>query len=172
MTSTAHLPADLLSELLPFSESFEATSTRFLTRLARDDEDTFPRVCELHNTLDLLSASPAPMRHLVELRGGGGQGQLASVGGNTNQDAEDLLGFMLNAEFVLYALYDEYELLLNPNLSHWVSICREFERHARGHSGGDWGLRDKVLKIRAAFVRGILGEQGVNVGSEIPIDWC
>ncbi|KAA8912472.1 hypothetical protein FN846DRAFT_933257 [Sphaerosporella brunnea] len=174
MTSTAQLPADLVCELLPFTESFHATTSRFLTRLYRDAENTFTRVCELYNTLDLLASSPSPMRHLVELRGGGSGGggaqQSAPTGGSPNQDAEDLVAFMLNAEFLLYALYGEYDFFLNPNLSHWVSICREFDKYAQGHTG-EWGLRERVLKIRASFVKAILGEHGSNLAKITPKDF-
>jgi hypothetical protein len=173
MTSSALLSVELLSLLLPFTEPFATTSARFRSRLASDDEDTFPRVCELHNTLDLLAESKKPISHLWDLRGsaaavtevGGDRSDSDDVGNNVNKDAEDLLSFMLNSEFVLYELYHEYEVSLNPSLAHWVGICREFDKYTREHaeSNAEWGLRERVLKIRAAFVKGILGDQGPNV---------
>jgi len=168
MTSTDVLAADLISILLPFTEPFQATATRFRNSLA-GEEETFPRVCELHNTLDLLAASKSPVADLWGLRGGGGGGGGAGKrtpgGADANKDAEDLLSFMLHAEFVLFDLYKEYNLSLNPSLAHWVGICREFDKYARDHaeSNAEWGLRERVLKIRAAFVKGILGDQGVKV---------
>ena len=185
MTSMAQLPPDLIAELFAFTEPFHASSSRFLTRITRDDkagENQFLRVCELHNTLELLASSSLPLRQLWELRRGGGGGSGGSGGGGagggggmassnsgddketgeTNQDAEDLVGFFLNAEFVLYAIYADFELALNPSLAHWVGICREFDKYTRAHSGV-WGIRERVLKIRAAFVMGILAEQGGKV---------
>lgn len=71
---------------------------------------------------------------------------------------------MLNTEFVLYYMYSEFELALNPNLSHWVGLCKDFERSGLGEVeeviGREWGLRERVLKIRTAFVKGILGGHG------------
>jgi hypothetical protein len=138
----------------------------------RDDDDTgrlqdstggvdeFARVCELHNTLDLISTSKAPAVVLWNLRGYG-----RNVGLDQSRDAEDLLSFMLNAEFVLFEMYRMYDIRLNPSLAHWVGICRDFENYSREHSerNAEWGLRESVLKARAAFVKGILGDQGDNV---------
>jgi hypothetical protein len=162
MTSTDVLAADLISILLSFTEPFQATATRFRSSLA-GEEETFPRVCELHNTLDLLAASKSPVTDLWGLRGG--PGGRTPGGADANKDAEDLLSFMLHAEFVLFDLYKEYNISLNPSLAHWVGICREFDKYARDHaeSNAEWGLRERVLKIRAAFVKGILGDQGVKV---------
>ncbi|KAF8545351.1 hypothetical protein BDD12DRAFT_800421 [Trichophaea hybrida] len=177
MTSSALLSVELLSLLLPFTEPFAATSARFRHRLTSDDEDTFPRVCELHNTLDLLAESKKPMSHLWDLRGPAvvteDRGD-ADDTGNGNKDAEDLLSFMLNSEFVLYELYHEYEVSLNPSLAHWVGICREFDKYTREHaeSNAEWGLRERVLKIRAAFVKGILNDQGPNLAKITPKDFA
>lgn len=168
MTSNNLLSIELLGVLLPFTDPFQDTSARFRSRIA-GDADTFPRVCELHNTLDLLAESKKPMRHLWDLHATGARGGASPVPSSpdSTKDAEDLLGFMLNSEFLLYELYREYEVSLNPSLSHWISICRDFDKYTREHAEGnsEWGLRDRVLKIRATFVKGILDDQGPNVTS-------
>lgn len=163
MTSTNLLSFELLSVLLPFTDPFQVTSARFRSRIAAE-ADTFPRVCELHNTLELLAESKKPMSHLWDHRGGAAPGGRNGASPSPSspdmaKDAEDLLSFMLNSEFLLYELYREYDVSLNPSLAHWVGICREFDKYTREHAEGnsEWGLRERVLKIRAAFVKGNFG---------------
>lgn len=78
--------------------------------------------------------------------------------------AQELLGFMLNAEFVLFEAYREHGLRVNPSLAHWIEVCQGFETLGQNNNPrGELGVREKVLRIRVAFVKGILGDHGSKV---------
>ena len=159
MASSNLLPADLLDTLLCFTAPFAETAAQFRDRISTDGDGTFPRICELLNTLELLAESKQPISHLRELRGG-----------TTNDEngPEALLSFMLNGEFVLYEHYREFEVTLNPSLAHWVGVCRAFDKYDQEHGDdGEWGIREILLKMRASFVKGILGNQGKTVCSSL-----
>jgi hypothetical protein len=83
----------------------------------------------------------------------------------SNKDAETLLAIMLNSEYVLYKLYSAHPIDMNPALSHWVGDCKEFDKYEREYreSNKEWGIRERVLKIRQAFVKGILLGEGKGV---------
>lgn len=179
MTSTAPLPPDLLILLLSgFTTPFALTAQTFRQRIPESEH--FLRICELHNTLEVLTLSSEPVVDLRLLREGSRPGSGRSpvsrrVNGNGSsgvtlkQDAEDLLAFMLNAEFVLWQMYAEFDIALNPNLSHWVGLCRSFEGmrledcEEEGVEGIKWGIKESIFKIRTAFVKGILGGKGPMV---------
>jgi len=83
---------------------------------------------------------------------------------------------MLNAEFILFEAYRIYGLRMNPSLAHWVDVCREYEaaekqkKRQRGddRSAQSSDIREEVLRIRVAFVKGILGEHGDRLASLSP----
>lgn len=163
------LSPEFLDTLLSFTDSFQTSAARFRTRISGDDE--FLRVCEVVKTLEVLSRSKYPATTLQELKGETGervQGE-GRTGGkpgqHVNRDAEELLSLMLNAEFVLYDIYGIYEISLHPPLAHWVSFCRNFESYSKKivESNAEWSLRERVLKMRSALVKGILGKNGPRV---------
>lgn len=152
------LSPDLIHLLSAFSTTFASTAQSFLTQESVHAEP-FSRVCELHTTLLYLSESPHPTALLQQL---GGRDEADGDGNGDVKHAQELLGFMLNAEFMLWELYrgQGCNVLENPSLFHWVTVGREWERRERTTV---WGVREKVLKIRVAFVRGILCEEGPKV---------
>ncbi|KAI5820189.1 hypothetical protein BZA77DRAFT_301747 [Pyronema omphalodes] len=90
----------------------------------------------------------------------------------SNKDAETLLAIMLNSEYVMYKLYSAHPIDMNPALSHWVGDCKEFDRYEREYrdSNREWGIRERVLKIRQAFVKGILLGEGKAFSKMTPQD--
>ncbi|KAI5793028.1 hypothetical protein EDC01DRAFT_79980 [Geopyxis carbonaria] len=163
MTSTDPLPVELINALLSFTSTFHTTASRFQSYF-REDGLSFYRVCEIHNTLDILAASQSPITELWKLRGQDKDGP------DSKQDAEDLLSVMLNAEFLLYYMYREHPLNLNPALSHWISICRGFDKFERETQKSEpkWGLRERVMKIRSIFVKGILSDHVQKIAETTP----
>jgi len=87
---------------------------------------------------------------------------------------------MLNAEFILFEAYRIYGLRMNPSLAHWVDVCREYEsaeKQKKQQLGDDRsvessGLREEVLRIRVAFVKGILGEHGDRLAGLSPHEFA
>lgn len=182
------LSPDLVDLLSAWSVTFQTTATAFLAQPSVVAEP-FSRVCELHNTLLLLEQSKLPTAVLEVLRESEDdddhdddhdddddttttqQRKQKNVDpqNDTMRQAQELLGFMLNAEFVLFELYREYAIRMNPSLNHWVTVSRDFDRWYKANTSpdgqpmGDWGVKEKVFKIRVAFVKGILAEQGPNV---------
>lgn len=159
------LSPDLIHLLSAFSTTFASTAQSFLTQESVHAEP-FSRVCELHTTLLYLSESPHPTALLQQL---GGRDGADGDGNGDVKHAQELLGFMLNAEFMLWELYrgQGCSVLENPSLFHWVTVGREWERRERTTV---WGVREKVLKIRVAFVRGILCEEGPKLAEFTPHD--
>lgn len=173
------LSPDLVDLLSAWTVTFQTTATAFLAQPSVISEP-FSRVCELHNTLLLLEQSKLPTAVLEVLReseDGDDDNTATQKRKQKNVDpqndamrqAQELLGFMLNAEFVLFELYREYAIRMNPSLSHWVTVSRDFDRWYKANTGpdgqpvGEWGVKEKVFKIRVAFVKGILAEQGPKV---------
>lgn len=163
------LSPDLVELLSVFTVTFQSTAANFLSQ-SSVKEEPFSRVCELHNTLLLLETSKLPTTVLELLRDPDGNGKNKEPEKDyALKQAQELLGFMLNAEFVLFELYREYGIRMNPSLSHWVTISKDFDRWLKANTGkdgeprGEWGVKEKVLKIRVAFVKGILCEQGPKV---------
>lgn len=190
------LSPDLVDLLSVWTVTFQTTAAAFLAQPSVVSEP-FSRVCELHTTLLLLEQSKQPTAVLEALRESEDNGN-GNDDGNNNDDGDDdddndndddqklklknvdpqndamrqaqeLLGFMLNAEFVLFELYREYAIRMNPSLSHWVTVSRDFDHWYKANTGpdgqpvGEWGVKEKVFKIRVAFVKGILAEQGPKV---------
>lgn len=162
MASFTPLPADLIKVLTRFKDSFETTAARFRQSLVNDNEADlyFIRVCEIHNTLDLLSESETPLALLAQL-----QGTFRDAPSNPREAAEGYLSFTLNAEFVLYDLYYEHSIGLNPSLSHWVSACRNSTWKPIQNGDRDpWGIGQRVTQIQVALMRGILSGNAPKVG--------
>lgn len=185
------LSPDLVELLSVWTVTFQTTAVAFLAQPSVVSEP-FSRVCELHTTLLLLEQSKQPTAVLEALResedngnnengndededdGDGDDDQKLKLKNVDPQNdamrqAQELLGFMLNAEFVLFELYREYAIRMNPSLSHWVTVSRDFDHWHKANTGpdgqpvGEWGVKEKVFKIRVAFVKGILAEQGPKV---------
>lgn len=157
------LAPDLVDLLSVWTVTFQITAAAFLAQPSVVSEP-FSRVCELHTTLLLLENAKLPIAVLEVLRG---DKKVETT--DALRQAQELLGFMLNAEFVLFELYREYGIRLNPSLSHWVSVSRDFDRWHKANTAkdgqlvGEWGVKEKVFKIRVAFVKGILADQGPKV---------
>lgn len=177
------LSPNLVDLLSAWTVTFQTTAAAFLAQPSVISEP-FSRVCELHNTLLLLEQSKQPTTVLEVLReseddDGDDTATLKRKSVDPQNDAvrqaQELLGFMLNAEFVLFELYREYAIRMNPSLSHWVTVSRDFDRWYKANTGpdgqpvGEWGVKEKVFKIRVAFVKGILAEQGPKVYPTISI---
>lgn len=171
------LSPDLVDLLSAWTVTFQTTAAAFLAQPSVVSEP-FSRVCELHTTLLLLEQSKQPTAVLEVLReseddedAAAQKRKLSNADPQTDamRQAQELLGFMLNAEFVLFELYREYAIRLNPSLSHWVTVSRDFDQWYKANTGpdgqpvGEWGVKEKVFKIRVAFVKGILAEQGPKV---------
>ncbi|KAL7272709.1 hypothetical protein RUND412_004473 [Rhizina undulata] len=228
MLPTNPLPPELIAVLVTSSSAFASTAHRFheLSLLTIKDSYYFPRVCEIHNTLDLISASKNPAVLLDRLRTpistqppqpsvtphsqysipssvspltasisslSDHSPQSKSAETEQYRQAKDTLGFLLNAEFLLFQIYREYELRLNPNLHHWVRVCGTLKKYldakrkkstvmqfgviGSGKRGGDgeeaeWVLRETVLKIRAGFVKGLLGGFGEKLAVITPDEFA
>ncbi|KAL0636554.1 hypothetical protein Q9L58_004509 [Maublancomyces gigas] len=178
------LSPSLVDLLSAWTVTFQTTAAAFLAQPSVISEP-FSRVCELHNTLLLLEQSKQPTTVLEVLRESEDDDdddtatlKRKSVDPQNDavRQAQELLGFMLNAEFVLFELYREYAIRMNPSLSHWVTVSRDFDRWYKANTGpdgqpvGEWGVKEKVFKIRVAFVKGILAEQGPKLAQITPHD--
>ncbi|CAZ85939.1 unnamed protein product [Tuber melanosporum] len=174
LLSTDPLPAELVRALTIFTDPFQKTANAFLS-IPTVRENAFTRVCELHNTLEILSTVPEPIVALMQILGT----RIASGHDFARSSAREYLGFMLNAEFVLFEAYRIYGLRMNPSLSHWVDVCRDYEAVERqkqmqqgdGRGAGS-GIREEVLRIRVAFVKGILGEHGDRLAGLSPHEFA
>ncbi|KAG0643348.1 hypothetical protein HOY80DRAFT_880328 [Tuber brumale] len=170
--STDPLPAELVRALTTFTDPFQKTANAFLS-IPTVRENAFTRVCELHNTLEILSTVPEPIGTLMQILGT----RIASGHDFARSSARECLGFMLNAEFVLFEAYRIYGLRMNPSLAHWVDVCRDYEaaerrRQQGGGRGAGLGIREEVFRIRVAFVKGILGEHGDRLAGLSPHEFA
>ncbi|RPA93058.1 hypothetical protein L873DRAFT_1778345 [Choiromyces venosus 120613-1] len=175
LLSTNPLPAELIRLLTIFTDPLQKTANAFL-RIPGVQENTFTRVCELHNTLEVLSTTREPISALMQLLGAP---TMASGQDSASSSAREYLSFMLNAEFILFEAYRMYGLRMNPSLAHWVDVCLDYEaaekekREKKKQDGGvdgsaESGVREEVLRIRVAFVKGILSEHGEGLAGLSP----
>jgi hypothetical protein len=174
MSSKEILSQDSIRVLLNFAQRFHETAAQFCCKII-DEEQIFPLVCKLHATLEFLGRSEEPTMDLQKLGGRGGPDECRNT--PRAQEVQDLVGFTLNAEFMLYELYKQYQISLNPSLAHWVGLCRDSEKYVNKTAEGtfNWGLRERLLDVRATFVRGILDQQGwkvrVSLAQWLAVHW-
>ncbi|PUU74535.1 hypothetical protein B9Z19DRAFT_1000000 [Tuber borchii] len=177
--STDPLPAELVRTLTIFTDPFQKTANAFLS-IPTVRENAFTRVCELHNTLEILSTVHEPISTLMQILGTRTSSGHEFASSSAQEYAREYLGFMLNAEFVLFEAYRIYGLRMNPSLAHWVDVCREYEaagKQKKQQSGDDGsakssGVREEVLRIRVAFVKGILCEHGDRLAGLSPHEFA
>lgn len=133
--SWKQLPDELRRLLETGAGSFASTATAFLDAIP-NQEQYFARACEILNTINAVSKTANDLRIVTE----------------------KTIGFRLNAAFTLYWLYREYNIHVNPFVSHFVEVCQNESRP----SGG---LRDaeKLRKARFKLIMGILGGEGGKV---------
>jgi hypothetical protein len=86
---------------------------------------------------------------------------------------ECIAAFVFNAEYMLFHFYCQYELRMNPFLSHWVEVIRDWEKMF-GRDPHDDKQKSKctttirnvdldIFSTRVQLVRGILAGEGVKV---------
>ena len=95
----------------------------------------------------------------------------------TSELHECLIAFVFNAEYMLFQFYRQYEIQMNPFLSHWVEVIRDWERApARDPHDGKQKARPTttirsvdldIFSARVQLVRGILAGEGAKVHTYI-----
>ncbi|KAJ6258880.1 hypothetical protein Dda_5775 [Drechslerella dactyloides] len=143
MASFAQLPDELRRLLETATATFASTATKFLEAIP-SPEQHFARACEILITLTATTTSAASTG--------------VSHGSGDWRPMEKGIGFQLNATFMLYWLYREYDIHLNPFRSHFVETC-EAER-ARPTSSEKWSGIDRLRKARCKMLLAILGGEG------------
>ncbi|TGZ81967.1 hypothetical protein EX30DRAFT_395339 [Ascodesmis nigricans] len=156
------LTPDLLDLLIRFNAPFGQTADDFHHCILGEDE--FTRIRELFFTVEVLAGCEDPMECLKQLRGGQRKHGLGAM------DAQDLLAFMLNSEFILYAVHRDFDIAMNPNLANWVRMCQS-TAETQGNGDASSTLLQRIQRIRVALVKGILGGQGEALGSLTPLNF-
>lgn len=151
------LTPDLLDLLIRFNAPFGQTADDFHHCILGEDE--FTRIRELFFTVEVLAGCEDPMECLKQLRGGQRKHGLGAM------DAQDLLAFMLNSEFILYAVHRDFDIAMNPNLANWVRMCQS-TAETQGNGDASSTLLQRIQRIRVALVKGILGGQGEAVSKK------
>ncbi|KAF3940606.1 hypothetical protein ABW19_dt0209466 [Dactylella cylindrospora] len=132
MASFAQLPDELRRLLETATGTFASTATKFLDAIP-NPEQHFARACEILNTV--------------------------SNGSNDWRPIERTIGFKLNATFTLYWLYREYDVRMNPFVSHFVEIC-EAERGPPPLGSEKESQMDRLRRARCKMMLAILGSEG------------
>ncbi|KAF3909806.1 hypothetical protein ABW21_db0201917 [Orbilia brochopaga] len=145
MASFSQLPDELCRLLETATASFAVTATKFLDSIPNPDQ-YFARACETLITLTTTMANAASTA--------------ASNGaiGDAWRPLDKNVAFRLNATFVLYWMYREYDIHVNPFRSHFVETC-EAER-TRLQSPEKEGALDKARRARYKMLLAILGGEG------------
>ncbi|KAI9868019.1 MAG: hypothetical protein M1813_006764 [Trichoglossum hirsutum] len=168
--TTASLPPELAILLTKYRDSFNESTVTFASKINPDDH--FTTACQLLNTLVDL-----------ETRGD----QTEDMFCNALQRGESLTrtelheclaAFVFNAEYMLFQFYRQYEIRMNPFLSHWVEVIRDWEKtfgrdphDSKQQATSTTAIRNVDLDIfstRVQLVRGILAGEGVKLGSYSP----
>ncbi|KAK6332897.1 hypothetical protein TWF696_002916 [Orbilia brochopaga] len=148
MASFAQLPDELCRLLESATATFAATATKFLEAIPNPDQH-FARACEILITLTTTSTAST-----------GTPSTGASNGsGDAWRPLEKNVAFRLNATFMLYWLYREYDIHLNPFRSHFVETC-EAERARLPSSSEKESAFDRLRRARYKMLLAILGGEG------------
>ncbi|KAI9767051.1 MAG: hypothetical protein M1839_004641 [Geoglossum umbratile] len=168
--TTASLPPELAVLLTKYRDTLSESTVAFASQL--DPDDHFTAACQLLNTLVDLETRGDETEDMF--RTALQQGQLLT----TSELHECLIAFVFNAEYMLFQFYRQYEIRMNPFLSHWVEAIRDWERaSARDPHDGKQKARAAttirsvdldIFSARVQLVRGILAGEGVKLGGYSP----
>ncbi|KAH0541591.1 hypothetical protein FGG08_003939 [Glutinoglossum americanum] len=168
--TTASLPPELAVLLTKYRDSFDESTVTFASKLNPDDH--FTTACQLLNTLVDLETRGDQTENMFynALQ----QGESLS----RTELHECLAAFVFNAEYMLFQFYRQYEIRMNPFLSHWVEVIRDWEKtfgrdfhEGKQKAKTTTAIRNVDLDIfstRVQLVRGILAGEGVKLGSYSP----
>ncbi|KAI9764219.1 MAG: hypothetical protein M1840_008609 [Geoglossum simile] len=165
--TTASLPSELAVLLTKYGDTLNGSTGAFISQLNPDDH--FTVACQLLNTLVDLETRGDETEDMFRAALQRGQ-PLA-----TSELHECLIAFVFNAEYTLFQLYRQYEIRMNPFLSHWVEVIRDWER-TPGRDGKQRarpattirGVDLDIFSARVQLVRGILAGEGVELGDYSP----
>ncbi|KAK6530913.1 hypothetical protein TWF281_007746 [Arthrobotrys megalospora] len=144
MASFAQLPEELRRLLETVTAPFASTATKFLEAIP-NPEQYFARACEILITLTTVNG-PGGIS-------GGGAG-----GGGDWRPMEKNIGFRLNATFMLYWLYKEHDIHVNPFRSHFLETC-EAEK-GRSTGAEKESAVERLRRARCKMLLAILGGEG------------
>ncbi|KAK6355915.1 hypothetical protein TWF718_000294 [Orbilia javanica] len=150
MASFAQLPEELRRLLETVTAPFASTATKFLEAIP-NPEQHFARACEILITLTTVNGPGG-------ISGGGGQLNGGAGGGGDWRFMEKNIGFRLNATFMLYWLYREHDIHVNPFRSHFLETC-EAEK-GRYVAGEKESAVERLKRARCKMLLAILGGEG------------
>ncbi|KAF3158387.1 hypothetical protein TWF225_010015 [Orbilia oligospora] len=146
MASFAQLPEELRRLLETVTAPFASTATKFLEAIP-NPEQHFARACEILITLTTVNGP-----------GGVSGGGLSGGGGGDWRPMEKNIGFRLNATFMLYWLYKEHDIHVNPFRSHFLEACEADKgRYAAGEKES---AVERLKRARCKMLLAILGGEG------------
>lgn len=148
MASFAQLPEELRRLLETVTAPFASTATKFLEAIP-NPEQHFARACEILITLTTVNGPGG-------ISGGGGS---SSGGGGDWRPMERNIGFRLNATFMLYWLYKEHDIHVNPFRSHFLETC-EAEKGRYVTAGEKESAVERLKRARCKMLLAILGGEG------------
>jgi hypothetical protein len=182
--TTASLPPELAVLLTKYRDTLNESTAAFISQLNPDDH--FTVACQLLNTLvdlETRGEETEDMFRAALQRGHSLSKQLQLDKETVVADSrartatpelhECLVAFVFNAEYMLFQFYRQYEIQMNPFLSHWVEVVRDWERTSdRDLHDGKQRARpatatrtvdSDIFSTRVQLVRGILAGEGVKV---------
>ncbi|KAK6500197.1 hypothetical protein TWF481_010546 [Arthrobotrys musiformis] len=152
MASFAQLPDELRRLLESVATPFSSTATKFLEAIP-NPEHHFARACEILITLTTVNGPGG-------IAGGSSNGTTGgSSGGNDWRPMEKNIGFRLNATFMLYWLYKEHDIHVNPFRSHFLETC-EAEKGRYVNTGEKESAVERLRRARCKMLLAILGGEG------------
>ncbi|KAK6515053.1 hypothetical protein TWF506_007405 [Arthrobotrys conoides] len=151
MASFAQLPEELRRLLETVTVPFASTATKFLEAIP-NPEQHFARACEILITLTTANGPGGVCG------GGGTGGGLPGSNGGDWRPMEKNIGFRLNATFMLYWLYKEHDIHVNPFRSHFLETC-EAEK-GRYVIGEKESAVERLKRARCKMLLAILGGEG------------
>ncbi|KAK6337383.1 hypothetical protein TWF730_002784 [Orbilia blumenaviensis] len=146
MASFAQLPDELRRLLETVTVPFASTATKFLEAIP-NPEQHFARACEILITLTTVNGP-----------GGINGGAVAHATTGDWRPVEKNIGFRLNATFMLYWLYKEHDVHVNPFRSHFLESC-EAEK-GRNVSLEKERPEERLMRARCKMMLAILGGEG------------